>query len=166
MLKNYKCENEKMNLDDYLKLYKYVRDNMIHPEWLGTFTKEEIEEILLTGGKIWLYYDNKNLVCSMFYMPIEKKILLKHNVDLEENFVGSLGPIMASPDYVGHGLQREMMNVLVNYCRSINKKYIFTKVCSDNVYSLNNMLKCDFKVVDQYINERGSNTALIKKLEK
>ena len=86
MLKNYKCENEKMNLDDYLKLYKYVRDNMIHPEWLGTFTKEEIEEILLTGGKIWLYYDNKNLVCSMFYMPIEKKILLKHNVDLEENW--------------------------------------------------------------------------------
>ena len=122
MLKNYKCENEKMNLDDYLKLYKYVRDNMIHPEWLGTFTKEEIEEILLTGGKIWLYYDNKNLVCSMFYMPIEKKTLLKHNVDLEENFVGSLGPIMVSPDYVGHGLQREMMNVLVNYCRSINKK--------------------------------------------
>ena len=102
----------------------------------------------------------------MFYMPIEKKILLKHNVDLEENIVGSLGPIMVSPDYVGHGLQREMMNVLVNYCRSINKKYIFTKVCSDNVYSLNNMLKCDFKVVDQYINERGSNTALIKKLEK
>ena len=40
MLKNYKCENEKMSLDDYLKLYKYVRDNMIHPEWLGTFTKE------------------------------------------------------------------------------------------------------------------------------
>ena len=44
MLEKFKCENKKVNLEDYLKLYKYVRDSMIHPEWLGTFTKEEIEE--------------------------------------------------------------------------------------------------------------------------
>lgn len=165
MLENYKCESKKVNLDDYLKLYKYVRDNMIHPEWLGTFTKEEIEEILSNEGKIWLYYDNENPVCSMFYIPIKMKTLLKHNVNLDENLVGSLGPIMVSPDYVGHGLQREMMNILVLYCRNINKKYIFTKVCTDNIYSLNNMLKNNFKVVDEYLNERGKNTALIKELE-
>lgn len=52
MLKNYKCVSGNVNLNDYLKLYKYVRDNMEHPEWLGTFTKEEIEEILHAGGKI------------------------------------------------------------------------------------------------------------------
>ena len=165
MLENYKCESKKVNLDDYLKLYKCVRDNMIHPEWLGTFTKEEIEEILSNEGKIWLYYDNENPVCSMFYIPIKMKTLLKHNVNLDENLVGSLGPIMVSPDYVGHGLQREMMDLLDNYCRSINKKYIFTKVCTDNIYSLNNMLKNNFKVVDEYLNERGKNTALIKELK-
>ena len=140
MLEKFKCENKKVNLEDYLKLYKYVRDSMIHPEWLGTFTKKEIEDILSNEGKIWLYYDNENLV-------------------------GSLGPIMVSPDYVGHGLQREMMDLLDNYCKSINKKYIFTKVCTANIYSLNNMLKNNFKVVDEYLNERGKNTALIKELE-
>lgn len=165
MLEKFNCVNKKVNLEDYLKLYKYVRDSMIHPEWLGTFTKEEIEDILSNEGKIWLYYDNENLVCSMFYIPINMKTLLKHNVNLDENLVGSLGPIMVSPDYVGYGLQREMMDLLDNYCKSINKKYIFTKVCTVNIYSLNNMLKNNFKVVDEYLNERGKNTALIKELE-
>ena len=49
--------SDNVNLDDYLYLYKYVRDNMEHPEWLGTFTLDEIKEILNNGGKIWIYYD-------------------------------------------------------------------------------------------------------------
>ena len=42
MLENLNCVSKNVNLDDYLYLYKYVRDNMENPEWLGTFTKEEI----------------------------------------------------------------------------------------------------------------------------
>ena len=75
-----KCVSENVNLDDYLKLYKYVRDNMEHPEWLGTFTMDEIKDILSYGGKIWLYYDKDNLVCSMFYIPSNQKSLDKRNL--------------------------------------------------------------------------------------
>lgn len=32
MLKKLKCVSENVNLDDYLFLYKYVRDNMEHKE--------------------------------------------------------------------------------------------------------------------------------------
>ena len=46
MLENLNCVSKNVNLDDYLYLYKYVRDNMENPEWLGTFTKEEIIESL------------------------------------------------------------------------------------------------------------------------
>ena len=35
-----------VNIDEYLSLYKYVRDNIEHPEWLEIFTYNEIEEIL------------------------------------------------------------------------------------------------------------------------
>lgn len=164
MLKDLKCISKNVNLEDYLYLYKYVRDNMEHPEWLGTFTKDEIIEILKNKGKIWLYYDNENLVCSMFYIPIKEKSLKKHNVYYKEDEVGSLGPIMVSPDYVGLGYQTQMMQVLDEYCKKINKKYIFTKVCTDNIYSVNNMLKNNYKVVDKYINERGENTAFLKEL--
>lgn len=162
MLEKFKCVSDNVNLDDYLKLYKYVRDNMEHSEWLGVFTRDEIIEILCNGGKIWLYYDNDNLVCSMFYIPIKEKSLLKHKVSYSEDLVGSLGPIMVSPDYIGHGYQREMFKILDRYCKDTNKSYIFTKVCADNLYSLNNMLSDNYEIVDRYMNERGENVALIK----
>lgn len=156
------CECNNVNLDDYLKLYKYVKDNMIYPNWMGDFTKEEIEDLLKVKGKIWLYYDKGNLVCSMFMLPSSNKTLSKHNVFHNEDIVASLGPIMVSPDYVGNKLQLQMMERLENFCKNNNYKYIFTKVCSDNKYSLSNMLKFGFKITNEYVNERGKNTTLFK----
>ena len=98
MLKNLKCTEKNVNLKDYLSLYKYVRDNMEHPEWLGTFTENEIIDILNNKGKIWLYYDKNKLVCSMFYIPVKEKTLIKYNIQYNYKYVGSLGPIMVSPD--------------------------------------------------------------------
>lgn len=163
-LTDLKCVNENVNIDDYLKLYKYVLDNMEHPEWLGTFTKEEITNFLSGEGKIWLYYSGNNMVCSMFYLPVYNKTLIKHNIEYDEKLTGSLGPIMVSPDYVGNGLQMQMMQVFNEYCKQINKKYIFTKVHSDNIYCLKNVLKDGYIKTDEYENERGMNTSFIKEL--
>lgn len=151
-----------VNLDEYLSLYKAVRDNMEHPEWLGTFTKEEIEEILNIGGKIWIYYDKDIPVCSVFYIPASNKSLRKHNIDYDEEITGSLGPIMVRKEYVGNGLQTAMMNVLNEYVKDIGKTHMFTKVHSDNVYSLRNMLKDGYRVVHEYESDRGPTTALVK----
>ena len=163
-LKDLYCASENVNLDDYLNLYKYVKNNMENPNWLGEFTKKEIKEILQKGGKIWLYYDKGNLVCSMFLLSSKNKVLNKNNIFYDESLVASLGPIMVSPDYIGNKLQLQMMEELENYCKNNNYKYIFTKSCSDNKYSLSNMLKFGFKIKNEYINERGNNTALIKKI--
>lgn len=164
-LDSFYCVSENVNLDDYLKLYKYVKDNMKNPEWLGDFTRSEIEDILKEKSKIWLYYNNDDIVCSMFLLPSNNKTLNKHNVFYDENITASLGPIMVSKDYVGNGLQIQMMAFFEEYCKNNNYKYIFTKVCSDNKYSLSNMIKYGFKVTDEYINERGNNSTLIKEVK-
>lgn len=52
ILKDLKEVNNNINLDDYLNLYNDVRKSMNHLEWLGTFSKEEIKNILKKGGKI------------------------------------------------------------------------------------------------------------------
>ena len=156
------CVENDVDLDDYLELYKYVRDNMEHPEWLGTFEEDEIIEILNNGGKIWLYYDKYNLVCSMFYIPSNNKSLLKHNIEYDENVTGSLGPIMVSPDYVGNGFQSKMMKVFNEYNISLGNRYIFTKVHSDNIYSIRNIEKDGYIKTDEYLTDRGMNTAYIK----
>ena len=150
-----------VNLDDYLYLYNYVRDNMEHPEWLGTFTKEEIIEILDNGGKIWLYYDQEP-VCSVFYIPVSNKALRKHHVTFDESVTGSLGPIMVRKEYVGNGLQLEMQKVINDYAKSIGKTHMFTKAHRDNIYSIKNILKDGYKIVHEYENERGPMTAFIR----
>ena len=154
--------SENVNLDDYLYLYNYVRDNMEHPEWLGTFESKEIEEILNIGGRIWLYYDKEIPVCSVFYIPASNKALKKHNIDYDEIVTGSLGPIMVRKEYVGNHLQSQMLDVLNKYVKSIGKTHMFTKAHSDNIYSIRNILKDGYKVVDEYTNERGPMTAFVK----
>ena len=161
-LRDLDCVCEEVNLDDYLVLYKYVKDNMEYPSWLGEFTKEEIIDLLNIGAKIWLYYDNKTPVCSFMMLPSSNKTLNKNNIFYDEKEVASLGPIMVSKDYIGNKLQLQMMKELERYCKANNYKYIFTKVHSDNKYSLSNMLKYGFEITNEYINERGKNSALIK----
>lgn len=151
-----------VNLDEYLYLYKYVRDNMEHPEWLGTFTYNEIEEILNIGGKIWMYYDKNIPVCSVFYIPASNNSLRKHNIHYDEKVTGSLGPIMVRKEYVGNGLQTAMLEVLDDYVKSIGKEHMFTKTHSDNTYSIRNILQAGYKIIDEYENERGPMTVFIK----
>ncbi len=161
-LTDFKEISNNINIDEYLFLYNYVRENMEHPEWLGTFTKNEIEDILKIGGKIWIYYDNDTPVCSMFYIPTSNQTLRKYNIEYDESVTGSLGPIMVRIEYIGNGLQKDMMNILNQYAKSIGKTHMFTKAHSDNIYSIRNILKDGYKVVSKYVNERGPITVFIK----
>lgn len=161
-LNEFKEVSDNVNLDDYLYLYNYVRDNMEYPEWLGTFTLDEINEILNIGGKIWMYYDKSIPVCSMFYIPASNKSLRKHHIEYDESVTGSLGPIMVRKEYVGNGLQNAMMDVMNNYVKSIGKTHMFTKAHSDNIYSIRNILKDGYKIIDEYENEKGQMTAFVK----
>ena len=145
-LNDLKEVSENINLDEYLELYKYVRENMEHPEWLGTFERDEIKEILALGGKIWMYYDGKTPVCSVFYIPVKNKTLRKHNIEYDESITGSLGPIMVRNEYV----------------KKIGKTHMFTKAHSDNIYSIKNILKDGYKVINEYTSERGPTTVFIK----
>lgn len=159
-----KCVNQNVDLNDYLKLYTYVKENMQHPEWLGTFSMNEIKDILLHGGKIWLYYDNDRLACSMFYIPSNQKTLNKRNINALEKETASLGPIMVSPDYVGNGFMLKMLETFNEYCDIIGSKYIFTKAHSDNLFSINNLYKNGYELKDEYENERGRMSAFLKEL--
>ena len=69
---------------------------------------------------------------------------------------------MVRKEYVGNGLQTQMLEVLNKYTRSIGKTHMFTKAHSDNIYSIRNILKDGYKVIDEYENERGPMTAFVR----
>ncbi len=149
-LKNFVCQNENNNLDKYLEFYQRVRDNMEHPEWLGTFTKDELKMLLEHGAKLFNYYNNDLIVCSFLYLPCTNKSLQKHNINYDESIVGSCGPIMVNPDYIGNGLQKQMIEEFDNYCRLLNKQFAYTKIHPDNSYCINNFLKENYKFLQTY----------------
>lgn len=70
---------------------------------------------------------------------------------------------MVRHEYVGNGFQTAMQNVINKYAISVGKKYMFTKAHSDNIYSIKNILKDGYEVIDEYLNERGKMTAFVKK---
>ena len=109
-----------------------------------------------------MYYDNDIPVCSVFYIPTSNRSLRKHNVEYDESITGSLGPIMVRKEYVGNGFQSAMMEVLNNYAKDIGMTHMFTKAHSDNIYSIRNILKDGYKVIHEYENERGPETAFVK----
>lgn len=163
-LENLTCIDNNINIDEYFNYYNYIRNSMKHPEWLSIIPKDEIIKILNNNGKIWIYYDDKNIACSVFYIPSNNKSLMKHNINYDEKIVGSCGPIMVSPEYVGNGLQRQMLKVLNKHCKNNNKQYIFTKVHPDNLPSINNFIKDDYKFIETYESIDGPRNVYLKKL--
>lgn len=154
-INEFNCISEHNNIDEYLEFYKYVKSNMKEPSWLGEFSLNELKNILNNEGKLFNFYDNDIIVCSMLYIPSNNKTLEKHNLKYDEKLVGSCGPIMVNPKYVGNKFQKQMLELLDKYCKSIGKRYIFTKVHPDNIYSINNFVSNGYEFVETYKTSSG-----------
>lgn len=164
-INEFNCISEHNNIDEYLEFYKYVKSNMKEPSWLGEFSLNELKNILNNEGKLFNFYDNNIIVCSMLYIPSNNKTLEKHNLKYDEKLVGSCGPIMVNPKYVGNKFQKQMLELLDKYCKSIGKRYIFTKVHPDNIYSINNFISDGYKFVETYkTSSRESRSVYFKEI--
>ena len=167
LLSDLKCVNEDVNIDEYFTYYNYIRDNMEHPEWLGIIPKDEIINIMNNkNGKIWNYYLGDEIVCSLFYIPAADKTLKKHHMYLDYEKVGSCGPIMVTPKYQGNGLQIQMLDILDKHCLSLGQNYVFTKVHPDNIPSIHNFTKDNYKFVESYESSDGPRNIYLKEIKK
>ncbi len=159
-----KCTHENIDLDKYLEFYYFIKDNMEHPEWLGDFTKEDFKYLLLNNSKIWIYYINDIIVCSMMFIPSDLKALNKLEIELDYNIVAEYGPIMVSPKYLGNKLQYQMLKILDKYTIDKGYKYVVSTIHPDNIYSINNFIKDDFKLINQKEFKRGIRNIYMKRL--
>lgn len=165
-LNDFKEISENIDIDSYLNFYTMVREKMEHQEWLGTFTEEELLDILNHKGKIFIYYDGNEIVCSFMYIPIEQKTLEKHSINVDEQLVGACGPIMVSPKYIGNKLQQQMLDILDDYCLAVGNTYVFTKFSSDNIFSKNNFIKNGYEYIETYTSSKGEKKDIyLKKLK-
>lgn len=163
-LENLICINDNINLKEYIKFRELVKENMPNPEWLGDFTKEELIEMLNNNTKIWIYYLNKEPVCSMMIIPSTEKDISKFELNISHTLAVDYGPIFVNPKYQGNGLQYQMLQILDKYVKEHNYKYIITTIHPDNIYCIRNFLKDDFKLINQKVFKRGPRNIYLKEI--
>lgn len=163
-LENLICINDNINLKEYIKFRELVKENMPNPEWLGDFSKEELENMLNNNTKIWIYYLNKEPVCSMMIIPSTEKDISKFELNISHTLAVDYGPIFVNPKYQGNGLQYQMLQILDKYVKEHNYKYIITTIHPDNIYCIRNFLKDDFKLINQKVFKRGPRNIYLKEI--
>lgn len=161
-----KCTNKNINIDKYIEFREMVKQNMEHPEWLGDFSKKDLINMLNNNSIIWVYSINNEPVCSMMLIPSTEKDINKFSLDLDYKVVADYGPMFVNPKYVGNSLQYQMLKELDSYCQSLEYKYAVGTIHPDNIYSINNLLKDDFKYIKQKEFARGTRNLYIKELRK
>ncbi len=155
-LKDLIVVDTKIDIDEYIKVRDTIKSRMSNPEWLGDFTKEDIIKLLNNGSKIWMFYDNKEFVCSMMFIPSDKESIIKMNIDnINYKEVADYGPMFVNDKYRGNGLQYEMLKYLDNYSINNDFKYAVVTVHPDNKYSINNLIKDKFIKHDELMFKRG-----------
>lgn len=163
MLKKLKLITE-VNLDEYIKFIDTVKANMSNPEWLGDFSKEDLEFLLNNGSRIFMYRNDKDIVCSCMIIPATKKDLDKFEIDLDYKDVMDYGPEAVNPSYIGNKLQFQMLEELDKFCRENGYIYALSTVHPDNSYSIHNLEKDGFIKSGEKVLSRGPRNVYLKKL--
>lgn len=155
-LNNLKCIDTNIDIDEYIKFRDEVQSKMEYPDWLGDFTKEDIEYVMNNGSKIWIYYDRDKPVCSMMFIPSDEHSIKKMGMDnLDYKVVGDYGPMFVSDEYRGNGLQYQMLCALDKYLIDNGYQYAVVTVHPENVYSIKNLVKDNFELVSRKMFTRG-----------
>lgn len=165
-LEDLKRIDDNIDLDKYIEYREYVKSNMQHPEWLGDFTKEDLEKLLSSGTKIWIYYLDNDFVCSMMSIPSSEKDMVKFDLNLDYKEVIDYGPMFVNHKYVGNKLQYQMLKYLDEYVKSKGYKTAIGTIHPDNIYSINNLIKDNFILTGSRNFKRGTRNIYVKKLIK
>lgn len=155
---------EKINIDQYIKFREQVKETMNNPEWLGDFTREDIELLLQENSKIWVYYSKEIPICSMMIIPATKKSLIKFELNFKVQEVIDYGPMFVNPNYIGNNLQYQMLRELDEISRKKGYRYAVVTVHPDNMYSIRNLEKDKFKLINTKNFERGTRNIYLKEL--
>lgn len=166
IISNLKCIDKNINLDNYINFSEKIKKSMEYPNWLGNFEKEDLENMLKDGTKIWMYYLGEEPICSMMLIPATEKSLNKFEIDVNHDEVVEYGPMIVNPNYLGNKLQYQMLQKLDNYSYNEGYKYAVSTIHPDNIFSINNFLEDNFEFISRKEFKRGIRNIYIKNLNK
>lgn len=146
---------KKGNIDQYLSFINHVKSGMEHPEYLGDFSKEDLEGLIDGGSYIFLYTYNEVFVASSIIIPAREKDIVKFELNLDYTKTMDYGPEAVAEIVRGNGVQKYILKDMDQFCKKLGYKHVVTTVHPDNNYSIKNIEEHGFQYVGQKEFTRG-----------
>ena len=136
---------------------------MNNKELFTPLTEYEFTYPLENNGKINLLYYNKELI-GLFVLTINPEENIIKEYELDNQNIGRLDSVMIKEKYRGSNLQRQGMKILEEEASNLNIEHIVATIHPENIYSLNNFIKENYKIIKKHNIHGGPRFIVVKNI--
>lgn len=138
------------DVESFIALLRYVKDNMEHKEWFFLDPAEEIREMMADGTmELWVAMDGDRLAGAFDILhPGMESYNYGYALDLSEAEllrVINMDTAAVHPDYRGQGLQKKLMEFAQREFKG--NHILLCTVHPENQFSLRNVLSQGYRIV-------------------
>ena len=151
------------NIDKYIKSLSIVLNNMSNPEWLGDFTREDYQYLLENNiMDIYVWSIDDIYVGAASLIKVDEVNIEEYKLSMfNSNEVIDFGPIWVNPNHTGNGYQVKFIKYLEEVADKSYKCFV-TTIDPNNIISIHNFEKCNFKSMGEVNLKRGKRLVLTK----
>lgn len=152
-----KFEIKEANTEDISLINRIIQNvwqQMPYKDWFAPDDEQILQNLLqYNNGTIWkAVVDNTNIIAGFLIVtyPGLDSENLGYDISLSKDKlsqVAHMDTIVVLPDYRGHRLQQKLTTYAESILKEKGFKYLMCTIHPNNVYSLNNMQKCGYKVI-------------------
>ena len=96
-----RVEIKEKNIDDFIKYFNKIKEEMEHHEYLMNISKEYILRMLNNNSHIFAYIYDEMVICCAMIMPCDEKAIELSGLNLDYREVLEYGIQFVHPNYRG-----------------------------------------------------------------
>lgn len=150
------------DIDMIMKFQTEVINNMSNKDLFCPLLWREFQEAI-ENGLVYLLYD-ENIFMGLAVLNAKPSLDIIEEYDLKDiSGIGILDSVMIKKEYRGSKLQQQIVRLLDNQISLFNLRGVVATVHPNNIWSLNNLLECDYKEINRITIHGGERIILFKK---
>lgn len=130
-----------------LQFQRYIIDSIENKDFFVPLTEKEILFPIKNKGLVYTLLHNDTII-GFFILTLNpsKKIMSEYNLDNLEN-LGLFDGIMIKKEYRGSKLQQQCLEYIEKKALELGTKQIIATVHPKNIWSLNNFIDENYKII-------------------